>query len=162
MVQEINDIRYWVQADARFNVRAAVILRHGPDILVTPDEDQPGKFKLPGGAVKFGESGIVAAAREMKEELKLTTLTFAPAGTVEAFFTLAGTHYHQIVLVNRCQVTATQAKAVAQLDPTTVDLAPDTKLRWVPVSQVRGHLLPPGIDSMLDMAAPYQYGVSHH
>lgn len=162
MVQEVNDIRYWVQADARFNVRAAVILRYGSTILVTPDEDQPGKFKLPGGAVKFGESGVAAAAREMQEELKLTALAFEPAGTIEAFFTLAAVHYHQIILVNRCQVTATQAKAVAQLDPTTVDLAPDTKLCWVPVSQVRSHLLPPGLDCMLAMAAPYQYGVSQH
>lgn len=129
-MQEPGDIRYFMNATQRFNVRAAVLLENAGRLLVTPEADQPGMFKLPGGAVKFGESAIAAAVREVQEELQLTGLDFEPAGTVEAFFTLAGVDYHQIILISRALLTAKQATRVVNFHLDEVDLAPDTKLVW--------------------------------
>ncbi len=40
-MQEPGDIRYFLNATQRFNVRAAVLLENAGRLLVTPEADQP-------------------------------------------------------------------------------------------------------------------------
>ncbi|MDU1358916.1 MAG: hypothetical protein E6932_29380, partial [Citrobacter freundii] len=60
MVQEIDDLRFQLSPHAKFDFRAAVLLVHDNQVLVTV-QPTSGVAIVPGGAVKFGEtSGVVA------------------------------------------------------------------------------------------------------
>ena len=61
-------------------------------------------FRPLGGAIKLGESGAEALAREIREEIKqeISDITFI--GLIENRFVLDGTPRHELVLVYCCQV----------------------------------------------------------
>lgn len=60
----------WFYAPLR--VRSSVLLVHDGKILVVKNWFGPNRMQLPGGGVKFGESTVQAAIRELNEELGVT------------------------------------------------------------------------------------------
>ena len=65
LVQEPNDLRFQVHPQAKFDVRAAVLLVHAGQLLVTVNSASCIAL-VPGGAVKFGGTAAEAAAREIR------------------------------------------------------------------------------------------------
>lgn len=55
----------------RASKRARIVIRHGDDVLFVMPRIGTGKWQLPGGGIKRGESAQAAAIREVNEELRL-------------------------------------------------------------------------------------------
>ena len=157
-MQEAQDLRYFVSDQQRFNVRAAVILTHAGQVLVTPTTTPAGApaVLVPGGAVKFGETGEAAALRELQEELGLFLPALNFTGIIEAFFTRDPIDYQQLLLVYQAPVDAATAQRLARLDATAHDLPAGTTFTWQPEAQVAATILPAALGQCL------RPGVFHH
>ncbi len=59
----------WLYAPITRRVR--VLIKHGDDYVLVINKFGPGKWQLPGGGIKFGESVEAAGVREVEEELGL-------------------------------------------------------------------------------------------
>lgn len=149
-MQEDQDIRYFVHPDERFNVRAVLIVTHAGQVLVTPrPKDGQQRFVVPGGAVKFGETGEAAARREAQEELGLTLATLNLTGLIEAFFTLDQTAYHQLLMVYQSEVDQATFDQLAELDLSALDLPAGTSLVWQSAATVAAGILPKALGQCL-------------
>ena len=61
-------------------------------------------YRPPGGGIQFGEYGIDAIRREMKEELNSDITDIKHLITVENLYTYAGTFFHEIALLYECRL----------------------------------------------------------
>lgn len=84
-------------AEGAFNYRAAAIIVHEGRLLVLQDEGIPHDY-LPGGRVHLREPAEAALARELREELDIDLPPHRLVFMAESFFTLNGTHYHELCL----------------------------------------------------------------
>ena len=91
--------------DSRFVYRAAgVILRddeacteQGRSVLLQQFAGTD-FWCLPGGRIEFGESGLTAAERELREEVEPTVQVERLLWTAESFFRHGGLRYHEVGL----------------------------------------------------------------
>ncbi len=84
---------------ARIRPLALAVFRSGSRILVEDKWDRPEPFyRPPGGGVEFGERGIEAVRREMREEFDAEITEVRPLGTLESIFDYRGRLGHEIVL----------------------------------------------------------------
>lgn len=87
---------------ARIRLLAICIFHHQGKILVNPFHDsvkQQSLFRPLGGGVEFGERGIDAVVREIREELDLPIRDVRLLGTLESIFTYLGKPGHEVVQV---------------------------------------------------------------
>ena len=97
----------------------ALLLEQGYD-----DIKQEPFYRLLGGGIEFGETGIQAIKREFLEELGLEIQVEAPLGTSENIFTFNGTPGHQIILLYKCRFAdeaVTQKATLPRVDGTNAE-----------------------------------------
>ena len=105
MTLEPDDIRFHLTSSQQFDVRASMLLLHHNQLLVYRDCDyQKTTFIVPGGAIKFNETGQEAAVRETLEEVGIRIANPEFAGFIEAFWTNDHKSFHQITMVFRHEV----------------------------------------------------------
>jgi len=78
------------------------IIRNGNKILVQLGRDEKKNenfYRLPGGGIEFGETGIEALHREIKEEFNSEIKEVFFLGMFENIFTFNGDPGHEIALV---------------------------------------------------------------
>lgn len=86
----------------RIRPLALCLFCHRGRILVQEARDrikQQRFFRPVGGGIEFGETGIVAVAREIREELDVDVTDLRFVGALENIFTYNGAPGHEIVLV---------------------------------------------------------------
>jgi len=86
----------------QIRVLALCILRQDDRILVNEAQDPHDgrRFCRPlGGGVEFGETGLAAIRREIREELGAELTDVQSLGTLESLFSYAGRPGHELVLV---------------------------------------------------------------
>ena len=85
-----------VNGDDRFNFRVGLLVKHKQRVLL---EDVKDFWNLIGGRVKFGESSIDAAQRELVEELGIEVKNLKLVNVSENFFNWLGKNQHEILFV---------------------------------------------------------------
>ena len=88
--------------DYKLNVRAAVIIMHNGKVLVHRNVNS-GHYALIGGRVEIGEDSETAVKREIKEELGKDIEITGYVSTVENFFEMKGSKYHEIMFVHKAE-----------------------------------------------------------
>ena len=97
----------------KLNCRAAGIIIHNGKVLFhkNPLESY---YALLGGRVKICESSEETVKREMKEELGKEVQTIGYVSTIENFFNLKGTEYHEILFVHMVEFVDEEDKKIIE------------------------------------------------
>lgn len=84
--------------DYKLNVRAAGVMIHNGKVLVHRNVNSD-HYALIGGRVEIGESSENTIKREIKEELGKDIKITEYISTIENFFEIKGSKYHEIMFV---------------------------------------------------------------
>jgi ADP-ribose pyrophosphatase YjhB (NUDIX family) len=94
--------------DPRIRPVALALIRRRNGILVERGRDEAkGEtfFRLLGGTIEFGERGVEAIRRELREELSSEIDVHAHVSTIENLFTWEGRVGHEIILIFECTLS---------------------------------------------------------
>ena len=86
--------------DYKLNVRAAGVMIHNGKILVHKNVNSD-HYALIGGRVEIGENSADTVKREIKEELGKDIEITGYISTIENFFEMKGSKYHEIMFVHK-------------------------------------------------------------
>ncbi|QVI35989.1 NUDIX hydrolase [Lacticaseibacillus chiayiensis] len=153
LVQEKDDLRFQLNPHAKYDVRAAVLLIHDDQILVTL-EATSGFAIVPGGAVKFGETVAEAAVREVYEELRLKDVQPSLVGVLESFWEQPEQTYQQLILVHRLELSSIQADAIVWQG--------GLQGQWLSFSEASKRLRPRALAQFLRSGETFLHLVDHH
>lgn len=84
----------------KLNVRAAVIINHNNKVLVHRNVNS-NHYALIGGRVEIGEDSETTVKRELKEEIGKDIEITGYISTIENFFEMEGSKYHEILFVHK-------------------------------------------------------------
>lgn len=88
--------------DYKLNVRAAGVIIHNNKILVHRNINS-NHYALVGGRIEIGENSADTIKREIKEELGKEIEITGYISTVENFFEMDGSKYHEIMFVHKVE-----------------------------------------------------------
>ena len=90
--------------DYKLNVRSAGVIIHNGKILLHRNVNS-GHYALIGGRVEIGESSTDTIKREIKEELGKDIKITGYISTIENFFEIKGSKYHEMMFVHKIEFT---------------------------------------------------------
>ena len=90
--------------DYKLNVRSAGVIIHNGKSLLHRNVNS-GHYALIGGRVEIGESSTDTIKREIKEELGKDIKITGYISTIENFFEIKGSKYHEIMFVHKIEFT---------------------------------------------------------
>ena len=95
----------------KLNVRVAGIIIHNNKLLVHKDINSD-HYALIGGRVKIGEDSETALKRELQEELGKNIEITEYISTIENFFEMKETKYHEILFVYQAEFIEEEDKKI--------------------------------------------------
>ena len=95
----------------KLNIRAAGIINHNGKILVHRNINSD-HYALIGGRVEIGENSVDTIKREIKEELGKNIEITGYISTIENFFEMEGSKYHEIMFVHKIEFTNEEDKKI--------------------------------------------------
>ena len=88
--------------DYKLNVRAASIIIHDNKVLVHRNTNKE-HYALPGGRVSIGENSEKTIKREILEETGKNIEVTGYISTIENFFEMEDSKYHEIMFIHRAE-----------------------------------------------------------
>lgn len=127
----------------RLNIRAAVIIKHKNKILVHHNIHSD-HYALLGGRVQIGEDSRKTVIREVKEELGKEIEITGYLATIENFFSMKNSKYHEILFVYQGEFKKKQDK---KIEETLYNKEGKEHLRyeWIPIEKVEDYPLKPEV-----------------
>lgn len=95
----------------KLNVRAAGVMIHNDKILVHRNVNSD-HYALIGGRVEIGENSVDTVKREIKEELGKDIEITGYISTIENFFEMKGSKYHEIMFVHKIEFINKEDKKI--------------------------------------------------
>ena len=90
--------------DYKLNVRAAGVIIHNNKVLVHKNVNSD-HYSLIGGRVEIGEDSETTVKREIQEELGKEVEITGYVSTIENFFEMKGSKYHEILFIHNAEFT---------------------------------------------------------
>ena len=97
--------------DYKLNVRAAGIIIHNNKVLLHKNINE-NHYALIGGRVEIGENSADTVKREIKEELGKDVEITGYISTIENFFEIKSSKYHEIMFVHKIEFTNEKDKKI--------------------------------------------------
>ena len=97
--------------DYKLNVRAAGVIIHNNKILLHRNA-KSNHYALVGGRVAIGEDSENTIKREIQEELGKEIEITGYVSTIENFFEMKGSKYHEILFVHKVEFTNEEDKKI--------------------------------------------------
>ena len=134
--------------DYKLNVRATVIIEHNGKILAHKNV-RSNHYALIGGRVKIGEDSETTVKREMMEELGKKIEVTGYVATIENFFEMNGTKYHEILFVHKAEFVDEEDKKI-EYSLKNIEGEDGLQYEWLDISKIDEYpLLPSSIKSVL-------------
>ena len=129
--------------DYKLNVRAAGVIIHNGKILVHKNINSE-HYALIGGRVEIGESSDETVKREIKEELGKDTEIIEYISTIENFFEMKGSKYHEIMFVYKIEFTNEEDKRIEH-EMKNIEGKDYLKYKWIDLDKIDKYPLLPEI-----------------
>lgn len=97
--------------DYKLNVRAAGVIIHNNKVLVHKNVNSD-HYSLIGGRVEIGEDSETTVKREIQEELGKEVEITGYVSTIENFFKMKGSKYHEILFMHKAEFTNEEDKKI--------------------------------------------------
>ena len=97
--------------DYKLNIRAAGVIIHNGKILAHRNINSD-HYALVGGRVQIGENSAKTVKREMQEELGKNVEITSYVATIENFFEMKGSKYHEILFVHQAEFINDEDKKI--------------------------------------------------
>lgn len=97
--------------DYKLNVRAAGVIIHNNKVLTHKNLNSD-HYALIGGRVAIGEDSESTVKREIEEELGKKVKTTGYIATIENFFEMKGSKYHEIMFVHKLEFMDEEDKKI--------------------------------------------------
>lgn len=134
--------------DYKLNVRAACVIKHNNKILVHKNINS-NHYCLIGGRVKIGEDSETTIKREVEEEIGKQIEITGYIATIENFFEMKGSKYHEILFVHKAEFVDEEDKKI-EYTLKNIEGEDWLKYEWLDISKIDEYpLLPTSIKSVL-------------
>ena len=120
--------------DYKLNVRATVIIEHNGKILVHRNVNS-NHYALLGGRVKIGEDSETTVKREVMEELGKKIEVIGYVATIENFFEMKGSKYHEILFVHKAEFVDEEDKKI-EYTLKNIEGEDWLKYEWLDISKI--------------------------
>lgn len=100
--------------DYKLNIRAAAIIIHDNKVLLHRNTKSD-HYALLGGRIAIGENSEVTVKREVIEELGKEIDVTGYVSTIENFFEMKGTKYHEIMFVHKAEFKNDDDKQITEM-----------------------------------------------
>ena len=97
--------------DYKLNVRAAGVIIHNNKVLVNKNVNSD-HYALVRGRIEIGENSVDTIKREIKEELGKDIEITGYISTIENFFEMKGSKYHEIMFVHKVEFVNEEDKRI--------------------------------------------------
>ena len=134
--------------DYKLNVRAAGVIIHNNKILLHRNA-KSNHYALVGGRVAIGEDSENTIKREIQEELGKEIEITGYVSTIENFFEMKGSKYHEILFVHKVEFTNEEDK---KIDHTLKNIEGKEHLQyeWIELDKIDEYpLLPQAVKNVL-------------
>lgn len=134
--------------DYKLNVRAACVIKHNNKILVHKNINS-NHYCLIGGRVKIGEDSETTIKREVEEEIGKQIEITGYIATIENFFEMKGSKYHEIMFVHRIEFTDEEDKKI-EYTMKNIEGKDYLQYEWIELSKIDQYpLLPEAVKEVL-------------
>lgn len=134
--------------DYKLNVRTAGVMIHNGKILVHKNVHSD-HYALIGGRVEIGENSADTVKREIKEELGKDIEITGYISTIENFFEMKGSKYHEIMFVYEIEFTNEEDKKI-EYTMKNVEGKDYLQYEWIKLDKIDEYpLLPKAIKEVL-------------
>ena len=134
--------------DYKLNVRAAGVMIHNDKILVHRNVNSD-HYALIGGRVEIGENSADTVKREIKEELGKDVEITGYISTIENFFEIKSSKYHEIMFVHKIEITNEEDKKIEYIMK-NVEGKDYLQYEWIDLDKIEEYpLLPKAIKDVL-------------
>ena len=134
--------------DYKLNIRAAGIVVHNGKVLLHRNLES-NHYALIGGRVEIGEDSATTLKREINEELGKDIDITGYVSTIENFFEMEGSKYHEIMFVHKIEFSKEEDK---QIEQTLKNLEGKENLQyeWIDINEIDQYpILPKAVKSIL-------------
>ena len=129
--------------DYKLNVRAAGIIIHNNKVLLHRNINE-NHYALIGGRVEIGENSADTVKREIKEELGKDVEITGYISTIENFFEIKGSKYHEIMFVHKIEFTNEEDKNI-EYTMKNIEGKDYLKYEWIDLDKIDEYPLMPSI-----------------
>jgi ADP-ribose pyrophosphatase YjhB (NUDIX family) len=134
--------------DYKLNIRAGGVIIHNNKLLVHKSINSD-YYGLVGGRVEIGEDSESTVKREMKEELGKDIEITGYVATIENFFEMKGSKYHEILFVHQAEFVDEQDRKI-ECTLKNVEGKDYLQYEWLELNKIEQYpLLPKSIQKIL-------------
>ena len=127
----------------KLNVRAAGVMIHNGKILVHKNTNSD-HYALIGGRVEIGENSKDTVKREIKEELGKDIEVLGYVSTIENFFEMEGSKYHEIMFVYKIEFKNEEDKKI-EYTMKNVEENDYLQYEWIDLDRIDEYPLLPNV-----------------
>ena len=134
--------------DYKLNVRAAGVMIHNGKILVHRNINID-HYALIGGRVEIGENSANTIKREIKEEIGKDIEITGYVATIENFFEMKGSKYHEIMFIHKIEFTDEEDKKI-EYTIKNIEGKDYLQYEWIEINKIDDYpLLPIAVKEIL-------------